>query len=104
MGNSKKPAVKSLEHYRAKVKGEPFVLPIDEEKSIVIQRPTGDQVFDAEDALRNGNSREFLRAVAGDVGDELLEVISGEDFKVVQAISTDIQKHFGLGESVASST
>lgn len=98
MGNAKKPAVKSLAHYRDKVKGEPFVLPIDDEKSITIQRPTGDQVFEAESALREGNSREFLLAVSGDAGEELLEAIGGEDFKVVQAISTDIQKHFGLGE------
>lgn len=98
MGNSKKPAVKSLAHYRDKVKGEPFVLPIDEETSITIQRPTGDQVFDAEDALREGNSRGFLEAIAGDQAEALLEAVLNEDFKVVQAISVDIQKHFGLGE------
>lgn len=99
MSNKRKPQTKSLAHYRSSVKtGEPFTLPIDEETSIVIERPTGDQILDAEACLRAGDSRGFLEEIAGDVADELLDVLGAEDFDVLRAVARDIQKHFGLGE------
>ena len=99
MSNTKKPKDKpnSLERYRSEVKGGPFVLWISDEEKLEIPRPTGEALFDAEDAARFGNSREAVRALAGDKADELLEILGVEDAAVMQAVATDMQEHFGLG-------
>ncbi len=87
----------SLERYRAEAKGEPFTLFIDDNNTIVISRPTGDQMFDAEEAMRTGTSRDVIVAIAGDQADALFEALGSEDAAVFLAVVEDMQKHFGLG-------
>jgi len=99
MGNTRKPTGKptSLERYRNEVKGEPFVLWLDDDEKIEIARPTGDQMFEAEEAFNTGTSKDVIIAFCGDQADALLEVIGKEDAAVVAAIAKDMQEHFGLG-------
>ncbi|MGH3475291.1 MAG: hypothetical protein ACRDQD_00475 [Nocardioidaceae bacterium] len=99
MGNTRKPTGKpnSLARYRNEVKGEPFVLWIDDDEKIEIARPTGDQMFEAEEAFNTGTSKDVITAFCGDQADALLEVIGKEDAAVVAAIAKDMQEHFGLG-------
>ncbi|HEY9408818.1 MAG TPA: hypothetical protein VIP77_04485 [Jiangellaceae bacterium] len=99
MGNTRKPTGKpnSLDRYRAEAKGEPFVLWIDDDEKIEIPRPTGDQMFEAEEAYRSGTSKDVIYAICGDQADALLEVVGKEDHAVVASIAKDIQEHFGLG-------
>jgi hypothetical protein len=100
MGNTQKPKGRpnSLARYRAEVKGEPFTLWLDDDKTLVIPRPTGDQMLDAEEAVHRGTSRDVIRALCGDQADELLEVLGDEDAAVLRAVATDLQESFGLGE------
>lgn len=100
MSNAPKPKGKpfSLDRYRAEAKGEPFELWLDDEKSIKVDRPTGDQMFEAEEAFRTGTSKQALEALCGNKATELLEVLGSEDAAVLRAVATDIQEHFGLGE------
>lgn len=96
MSNARKAKAKpnSLDRYRAEVKGEPFVLWVTDEEKIEISRPTGDQMFEAEEA---GNSREIIEALCGDQAEEFLAVIGKEDAAVMAAIAADMQETFGLG-------
>lgn len=101
MSNTRKPkkrqkASYSLDRYRSEAKGEPFVLEVDEDRKIVIERPSGDVMMDVEEAR---TSREILMLLCGDKADEFLEVVGPEDFEVMQSISEDMQEHFGMGES-----
>lgn len=102
MSNAKKPAGKptSLAQYRAEAKAktgtaEPFVLWLDDDESIEIQRPTLDQMFEAEEAQ---TSRSAIIAIAGDQAGPLLAAIGGEDPEVGKAVVEDIKEHFSLGE------
>ena len=97
MSNTRKPTAKpfSLDRYRAEVKGEPFVLWVDDETKIEVQRPTGDQIFAAEEAR---TSKAGLRAMCGGQADELLDVLGTEDAAVMSAVLEDMRQHFGLGE------
>lgn len=88
----------SLAAYKSKVKGEPFRLAVDEDNVIVIPRPTGDQILDAEAAQRETDSRAAFEALCGDVADEVLAVLGREDAAVLKMFVEDMQKHFGLGE------
>ena len=98
MSNRPKPTGKtySLDRYRREAKGEPFELHLDDEHSIVIDRPTGDVLMDVEEAR---SSREIITLLCGDKADEFLDAIGKEDFSVLQAVAQDMQEHFGLGES-----
>lgn len=83
----------SLDRYRSEAKGEPFVLDVDVDTAISIPRPTGDVLMDIEEAR---TSREVIRLLAGDQADELLRILGPEDYTVMQQVSEDMQRHFGL--------
>ena len=99
MSNTPKPQGRpfSLDRYRSEAKGDPFELWLDESKSLTVQRPTGDQMFAAEEAFRSGTSRQALEALCGDQADEVLTVLGAEDAAVMRAVVEDMQEHFGLG-------
>lgn len=104
MSNAKAPGNGhfSLASYRADAakkgdkKGE-FVLDVDTDKAISIPRPTGDQMFEAEEAMRSGNSKNVLQALCGDQADEIIDLLGPEDATVLAAFGTDLQKHFEIG-------
>jgi hypothetical protein len=87
----------SLDRYRAEAVGSPFELWLDDTTSIKVDRPTADQMFEAESAMREGTSRDVLAALCGDKADELLKAVGPEDAAVLRAVVEDIQEHFGLG-------
>ena len=87
----------SIDRYRAEAKGEPFVIWLDEDKSIEIARPTGDQMFAAETAQNVGTSRDVLVAICGDKAEEFLAALGPEDAAVLMAVTKDMQEHFGMG-------
>lgn len=100
MSNTQKPKGEnySVAKYRAEAKGEPFVLELDNDESLTIPRPSGEQMMDAEEAIALGSSRAILEAICGEKTDALLEAVGSEDYKVLRAVSNDIAKHFSLGE------
>jgi hypothetical protein len=88
----------SLDRYRAEVKGEPFVLWLDDDEKLEIPRPNGDQMFAAEEAYRTGTSRDVIKALCADQAGAFLDAVGKEDASVVMSIAQDMQKHFNLGE------
>lgn len=93
----------SLAAYRAEAakrgdeKGA-YVLDVDVDTTLSIERPTGDQMFAAEEAMRSGSSKDVLVALCGDQADEVLKLVGAEDAFVLRKFGEDVQKHFGLGE------
>lgn len=93
----------SLASYRAEAakkgdkKGD-FVLDVDTDHSISIPRPTGDQMFEAEIAMRSGDSKAVLEALCGDQASDVIDIFGPEDAALLRMFSEDLQKHFGLGE------
>lgn len=93
----------SLASYRAEAakkgdkKGD-FVLDVDTDRSISIPRPTGDQMFAAEEAMRNGSSKDVLEALCGEQAQEVIDLLGPEDGSILTAFGKDLQKHFGIGE------
>lgn len=85
----------SLQQYRSEATGEPFVLQVDDDHTITVPRPTTDVVLDIEEAT---TSRQILTLLCGDVAEEFFKAIGSEDAVVLNAISKDMKKHFGLGE------
>lgn len=89
----------SLERYRAQAAkkaeklGGSFQFHVTDDEVIEIKRPTGDVIFEVEEAT---SSREMIRLLGGEHADRLLEIFGGEDFEVMQAVSDDIMKHFGI--------
>lgn len=99
MSNAQKPTdgAVSLDKYRKNLDKTPFRLKVDVDTMIEVEWPSSAALFDAEAALRDSDSRAFIAAVCGDAAEPILSLLAGEDFRVMQAVSTDIQKHFGLG-------
>src|SRR5205085_9967732 len=97
VSNAQKPNRKpySLDRYRSEAKGDPFELWVSDSESIVVERPTGDQMFRLESAT---SSKEVLRILAGDQADALISVLGTEDAAVMREVAKDLQEHFGLGE------
>jgi hypothetical protein len=90
---------KTLADYRKEAKREPFTLPLDDNRVIVIKPPTGATLMDLDTAY---TTRAVLKLIVGDQYDELIEAIGEEDGAVLMAIGKDMQKHFGLGGFNAS--
>lgn len=90
----------SLAQYQAKAERTPFELDVDTDRTIVIQPPSADQMFKLERAL---DSEEGVKIVCGDAADEVLDLFRPLPAEVFEAFSDDLKKHFGLGESDASS-
>lgn len=99
MGNTRKPTGQptSLARYRSEVKGEPFKLWLDDDTALEIARPSGDQMFEAEEAIQSGTSKDVIIAICGEQADAFLEVVGKEDHAVVAKIAEDMREHFGLG-------
>lgn len=100
MSNRQRPKGKpfSLDRYRSEVVGEPFELWISDDECITISRPTGEQMFDAEEAARRGSSRAVVSILCGDQAERLMEVLGTEDAGVMRSVMEDLQMHFGMGE------
>lgn len=86
-----------LADFRAEAVGEPFPLELDDGTTIEVPRPTGNQMFDVEDAARAGNSRLVLEIMCGDTAEAFIKAVGSEDAAVLKKVSEAMQKHFGLG-------
>lgn len=102
MSNTPKPKNQphSLQAYRAAAakkaeKTGPFEFWVDDDTRLEIGRPTGATMLAVEEAT---SSRQIITLLAGEHADALLEIFEAEDFDVMQSVSEDMQKHFGLGQ------
>lgn len=92
---------KTLADYRAEARREAFELPIDDDTVITIQPPSGNVLLDLDSAF---TTRAVLQHLTGDQYETLIAAIGDEDGAVLLAVMKDMQRHFGLGGAIASST
>jgi hypothetical protein len=74
-----------------------FELPVDDEQTIRVKAPTGEQVLAAARAQANGEDPEqLLRLMCGDAADDVLNLVMGAPYPVLSALAEDIMRHFGF--------
>lgn len=98
---------KRWDEYVAEADHPDFEIPVDDERTIHIKAPTGEQVFAAGKAQADGDAESMLRLACGDAADEVLELVKAAPYGAMTALAGDIMRHFGFdtaGESSASST
>ena len=93
---------KRFDQYVAEAKKEPFELPVDDEKTIYIQQPTGGQMMDAQEMAADGKVRDQLRVLCGEAADEVLPLLTDAPGDVIGALVKDIMAHFGYEAGEAS--
>lgn len=87
---------KSFDQYVKEAEIAPFELPIDKEKTIIVDAPTGHRLIKFQNAWREGDLEASLWALTGDAWNELEPLIGGAPHKVMQDLTTDMAVHFDL--------
>lgn len=84
-----------LDKYRKEAQGEPFVLEVDDKRSIVIEPPTVEDIIEiGETPLNNG--RRMLQLICGEQFDEVWELISQDPGSMLVPLVVDMAKHFKI--------
>jgi hypothetical protein len=84
-----------LADYRREATKPPFVLEIDEERSLEIQAPDTNTILDVQ---ATADVRQQVKLLTGDKYAELMEVIGSEQGGVLKVLMRDLSEHFNLGE------
>ena len=87
--------MKSLDQYRKEANISPFVLEVDDNKSITVQPPTGDDILELTNVSID-DAVGLLQGLCGDSYDEVMEVLGKEPAPVLFAVIMDMMKHFGI--------
>ena len=87
---------KSFDQYVKEAEIAPFELPIDKEKTIIVDAPTGHRLIKFQNAWREGDLEASLWALTGDAWNELAPLIGGAPHKVMKDLTTDMAVHFDL--------
>lgn len=88
---------KRWDQYTQEASKPPFLLPVSDDKTIVINAPTGAQVVRAQELAQNGGTvEEQLRMVCGDAADEVLPLVYAAPAGALNALVVDIMRHFDL--------
>lgn len=100
MSNTPKPTSKpfSLADYASEAEGKPVEFWVDDDTMLSIARPTGQQMFDAEAAMRMGDSKAILHAVCGEeYGDTIVEKFAPLPATALRRFVADLTEKLGLG-------
>lgn len=84
-----------LADYRREANRPPFVLEIDEERTLEIPAPDTNTILDVQGAV---DVRQQVKLLTGDKYGELMDVIGGEQGGVLKQLMRDLSEHFNLGE------
>lgn len=76
----------------------PFRLRVSKDEVIEIPYPTGEQILEVDEA-RNG--RAVMAALCGEHWKRVFELTKDKHGKVLETLSEEIRKHFGLGGAPA---
>lgn len=89
---------KTFAQYQTEAKKEPFLLPLgDGEEPIVVQQPSLKAVRKLNEAKQRGDEDAAVRALFGEQqGKLLLALCEDEAAEVLNAITGDVLKHFGM--------
>lgn len=88
---------KRWDQYTQEASKPPFLLPVSDDRTIVIEAPTGEQVARAQELAQNGGTvEEQLRMVCGDAADDILPLVMAAPAGAMNALVMDIMRHFDL--------
>jgi hypothetical protein len=90
-------ATYKLDKYIAEAEVEPFILEVDEERSITITYPTGETLAQLTETPDH-ETRRIMKLLCGDQFEEMWDVISQLPASVLMEIGTEIVKHFRIGQ------
>ena len=79
---------------------EPFVLEVDENKTISVENPTGVQTLRISQGLRAGDAEVILMGLTGDAYQEVRNLLGGAGHKAMASLIEDLMEHFGFYEEV----
>lgn len=88
----------SLANYAAEAQGKPLEFWVDDDTMLNIERPTGDTMFKAEEAQRQGDTKALLRALCGkESAEQLIDLFSPLPADALRNFVTDLAEKLGLG-------
>jgi hypothetical protein len=90
-------ATYKLDKYIAEAEVEPFILEVDEERSITITYPTGEVIAQLTETPAH-ETRRIVQLLCGDQFEEVWKVIGPLPSSVLLDVATDIVKHFRIGQ------
>lgn len=97
----KKKTTRTWDSYVKEAQQPPFVLEVDDETTITIEAPTGDQVIEGERLYREGGSLvDSLRAVCGDSADDVIALVRQAPAGAMNQLMIDLMDHFGMAEAL----
>ncbi len=79
-----------FDQYRQEAQIDPFVLEVDDERSITIPAPTTDALLRLEEA---GGTREKLTLLCGQAGPEVMDLLNDQPMHVMIAFLRDLAAH-----------
>ena len=101
MSNAQKAKGKpfSLANYASEAQEKPVEFWVDDDTMLTIERPTGEQMFEVEAAMRSNDSKAILKALCGkDVGQQLIDMFGPLPAKALRDFTGDLQERLGLLE------
>jgi hypothetical protein len=91
---------KRWDQYKEEAKVAPFLLPIDDNETLVFENPSGAALIQIMHGLRVGDLELILSSLAGDNWPRLQELFGDAGHKVMPRLTEDLMDHFDLYEPV----
>lgn len=89
----------SLANYASEAQGKPVEFWVDDDTMIPIDRPTGDQMFAAEAAMRSNDSKAIIKAMCGaETGQQLIDMFGPLPAKALRDFTAELTERLGLLE------
>ncbi|MBP2341124.1 hypothetical protein JOF41_007378 [Saccharothrix coeruleofusca] len=82
-----------FDQYREDAAIEPYVLEVDEQRSITIPAPSTDTILKLEET---SSTRERLMLLCGEHADEVFGLLKDESMHVMVRFVMDLAKHYGV--------
>jgi hypothetical protein len=105
MADKPKKVTRTWDSYVKEAAQPPFVIVVDDETSITVNAPTGDQIIEGEAMFRaDASASDALKVVCGDAADAVLELCRPAPAGAMNQLLTDIMEHFNFGASMSGET
>jgi len=98
--NSTNHEFKTWDDYVSEAAHEPYVIPVNKTKKVVIPAPTSAQVTQFNRAARAGDPEAMLIAVCGEAWPKVEELVNKVNHKVAENLLADLSMYFDLTEEV----
>lgn len=96
-----KTTFKTWDQYNEEAQGKPFELPVSEDKTIVVDPPSGAGIIQFNNAARYGDAEAMLAGIVGEQFTEIKELLKRPgSHKAMDNLIYDMMMHFDLAEEV----